>query len=200
MASEITHVVYGKKIFDRDTKGLDWEKFVIGALFPDIRYRAKIDRVITHQIDTEKEKMPTKDSFKAGLYSHLLVDDRRESFIKRKGIYDLLPRSRYNTTALKLIEDELVYNSFLGWSRVINALNKVLDEEVDYGIKKETVISWHKFLQKYFEWGPNERAWKNLIIYLGFDTEAAMEIIKQVRQVKKKKKVLDIIGGTIDAI
>lgn len=40
MASQITHIVYGKVVLDKflRDKGVDENKFYVGTVFPDIRY------------------------------------------------------------------------------------------------------------------------------------------------------------------
>ena len=199
MASEITHVVYGKKIFDR-LGDHSWPEFVTGTLFPDIRYMAKIDRKLVHFINTSEDKIPLNNSFRAGMYVHSLVDEKRELFLKSKRMYELLPENRLNATALKLVEDEVVYGRYKNWEGAVLIPDNLFKEEYLFSIPKKTIDSWYKFLQYYFNNGPSELAWNRLIQKLGFDKKLAREVIVQVNIIKQKTKVMNIIKSTYNYI
>lgn len=199
MASEITHVVYGKKIFNR-LDNLLWPEYVVGTLFPDIRYKAKIDRELLHFKNTLEEKIPSNGSFKAGIYVHSLIDEKRDKFLKEREVYKLLPKSILSATALKAIEDKLVFSRFSNWDEVISILEKPLDDEYEFGVSKGVVRGWHKFLQKYFSEGPSKKTWKMLIGELGFDEKLVEDFFIQIDLIEKNKEVIKIIKNTYDYI
>ena len=199
MASQIAHVVYGRKIFSRHP-GLDWPEFLIGTLFPDIRYIAKIDRSTLHEVNTSEEKLPKDDSFKAGIYAHWLVDEKREKFISEKGVYNLLPKEQYTAASLKLVEDELLYDSIKDWGEIISALDIYPKEEEGFGIGRETLENWHGLLKKYFSQRPNLDTWREMILTLGFDKQIWEGILKQTGIIKANKEAVGIIKATYKII
>ncbi len=180
MASQIAHVVYGKKIFDRLTS-FSWPDFVVGTLFPDIRYVAKVERDKLHKFGTSEESIPRGNSFEAGMYVHWLIDEKREKFIVERGLYELLPKGNYMHASLKLVEDELLYDTFGDWSKIIRILDYYPEEEMGYGINKETGEYWHELLKKYFQKKPQPSTFRELILRLGFDKEIGDTVIDQVK-------------------
>ncbi len=129
MANQIAHVVYGRKIFDRLNADLDWSEFVIGTTFPDIRCIAKIDRDKTHHFNTSESNIPLENSFNAGFYTHSFIDEKRKNFIKTKGVYRYIPKDRIGVSALKLIEDEVLYNKYKDWLQLIKAYDNFNEQE-----------------------------------------------------------------------
>lgn len=199
MASQITHVVYGKKIFDRHPN-LSWKGFLIGTLFPDIRHYAKISRDKLHVQGTSESLIPKNDSFKAGMYVHSLVDEKREKYISSKGIYDLLPKSKYVSSALKLVEDELVYDEIKNWEAIIRVLDSYSEEEFGVGIKKDEIKNWHKVLQEYFKKKPDFSGWRKMAFDMSYSEKVARDVFKEVKIIRDNPKVLNIILETKDII
>lgn len=199
MAGQITHVVYGKKIFER-LSGFSWPEFLIGTLLPDIRYVAKIDRDKLHEFNTSEGLIPKDNSFGAGMYVHWLVDEKREKFIVERGIYDLLPKGKYMHASLKLVEDELVYNRIGDWAEIVRILDNYPEEEMKYGISKETIESWHRFLKEYFQKRPNLSTWREMILGVGFDKRLAETILNQTKAINDNGEVIGIIKATWENI
>ena len=199
MASQITHVLYGKKIFERHP-GLSWPDFLIGTLFPDIRYLAKIDRNKLHKFNTSEEMIPKDSSFKAGMYVHWLGDEKREKFISEKGIYGLLPKEQYISAAIKLIEDKLVYDSIDNWEEIINTLGTYPKEEEGFGIGRKILENWHNLLKKYFRQKPDLETWREMILSLGFDRELSESVLSQTKIIQANKKAVGIIKAIFEII
>jgi len=199
MASQITHVVYGKKIYER-LSGFSWPDFLIGTLFPDIRYVAKVDRDKLHQFNTSEGLIPRDNSFEAGKYVHWLIDEKREKFIVEKGTYDLLPKENYMNASLKLVEDELVYDRIGDWAEIVRILNNYPEEELSNGIDKETIELWHRLLKKYFLKEPGLSTWRDMILGMGFDNEVAEEVLNQTKTIKENPEVIKIIKATFEVI
>lgn len=199
MASQIAHVVYGKKIFER-LNGLSWPEFLIGTLFPDIRYVAKIDRDKLHEFNTSENLIPKDNSFEAGIYVHWLVDEKREKFIAEKGIYGLLPKGIYMHASLKLVEDESVYDRIGDWVEIIRILDNYPEEEMKYGINKETIKFWHSLLKEYFQKRPTLSTWRKMILGVGFDKRLAETILNQTKTINGNEEVIGIIKTTWENI
>ena len=199
MASQITHVVYGKKIFGR-LSGFSWADFLIGTLFPDIRYVAKIDRDKLHQFNTSEDLIPKDNSFEAGKYVHWLIDEKREKSNIERGIYNLMPKEKYMHASLKLVEDELVYHRIDDWVEIIKLLDNYPKEELSNGINKEVIEYWHRLLKKYFQKGPSLSTWREMILGMGFDREVAEDVLNQTKTIKDNPEVIGIIKATFEII
>src|SRR5690554_5341584 len=145
MASQITHIVLGSKIFNRINNGdLDWHEFSVATIFPDIRSLANIDRDLVHVYNTSEDKIPKDRSFSAGMYVHSLVDEKRNSTLDELGIFETYRQQKYFNTALKLREDLLFYDEFTDWQQIKNFLNTVYEDELLI-IKDESVVGeWHE--------------------------------------------------------
>lgn len=64
------------------------EAFLVGTLFPDIRYITHFPREKTHfNVNSLKEVGETSSPFDAGMKFHAWVDRVREEFVISSGIY-----------------------------------------------------------------------------------------------------------------
>lgn len=116
MANQITHIVLAEKLSDRLFSIFDREAFLIGTVFPDIRYLKVIERDKTHFKGLSfQDILDEKNSFIAGMKYHSLVDEVREKYMIENGVYTFIPPSKYITQALKIFEDEVLYQNVLDW-------------------------------------------------------------------------------------
>ena len=198
MASQITHISYGRKVIDLflKDKQVDERKFYIGTVFPDIRYLKVIDRDKTH-IDnpTTKGLKENTNSFELGCYTHALIDQERELTIKRSGFYEVLPNDSITTYAAKFLEDEIMYPLFKGWSEIIAYLDYITDEELKL-IPKEAAYKWHKMLQDYFKSPPNKTSVTEFAEALGFDDKLIQAVTNRVEELRWNPKAMNIIKAT----
>lgn len=199
MASEITHIVYGKKLFDRNSL-VDWPKFVVGTIFPDIRYIAKVDRDLLHTYGTSEENIPTTNAFESGKYVHCLIDEKREAYIKSRGIYELIPLNNVSVSALKLVEDTVTYSLYSDWQSVIVSLDDIYEEELVHGITKEIVHRWHKFFQNYVKQTPGEKEWVELAKFFGYEDEQSKVWLEQIKFIQSNENIMQIIKDTYNFI
>lgn len=191
MASQITHIVYGKKIFDRMADS-NWHDFVIGTVFPDIRYLAKLDRNSTHIFHTKEINIPKKNSFKAGFYTHCFVDEKREEILQSLGMYKLIPHDYLHATAIKMLEDYFNFPLFADWKSIITILEDTLSEEESYGVDKVTVKSWHAGIQQYINVGPTEASWESVLVDI-IPEVTAKQIAKKAWELKQDQSICDIL-------
>ena len=192
MASQITHIVYGKKIFEKLSGKLNWKEFAIGTTFPDIRQIAKLERNLLHKFNTSLGRVP-KNSFDAGVYIHSYLDEKRQSFLERNGLDKILKGGIVSTSALKLVEDELLYDRIDNWREIGEFFNDFLDEELEL-VSREAVIKWHKFLQIYFSKKPDEKIWRDLLVNASSYGNIADEIIVSIGEIKKNKKAMNLLS------
>ena len=202
MASQITHVTYGQLVLDRflrQKKNLDLRDFFIGTLFPDIRYRARLEKLKTHVvIESPDLLMDDKlSSFQTGLYVHCLIDFERERVVKKFGFYNHFPLDVFTSYAMKFVEDEFTYRRFTEWERVRSYLDSTLDEESQYASEK-VVKEWHRGLQNYFSELPNQKTTRALaeLAYIPDDVIVGSE--KRTGEIKKSESAMKIIEATQD--
>ncbi len=193
MAAPITHIVLSDKVFNNHFSNLSKDKFFVGTSFPDIRYLRVIKREQTHPKDFTLSEIKSADSFKAGLLFHCFVDTVRENYMQENNIYSIMPRSKLITQTLKLFEDELFYSRLNNWDSISSYFEKVLSEELEYPIKEEDVLKWHKLLQSYLSQKPSIETRKVLFENIYFDEENIKEIESNLAIIKNNEKVLEII-------
>src|SRR3989344_103009 len=193
MAAPITHIVLAEKVFSNHFQNLSKDKFLIGTSFPDIRYLRVIKREQTHPKDIILSDIKSADSFNGGLLFHVLVDRVRENYMQKNDIYSLMPASKLITQTLKLLEDELFYDRLNNWSLIGSYFDKVLSEELEYPIKEEDVLKWHKLLQHYYSERPNRETRKVLFENIYFDEENIKEVESNLAIIRNNPKVLEII-------
>ncbi len=200
MACPITHIVYGRKVFERLGNNLSWPEFVAGTLLPDIRYISGIDREKLHfPIDSEKE-IPLDSSFKAGLYTHSFVDEKRAKIVRDKGVYTYVSDNYEGGTAIKLLEDEFVYDRYDDWEEIIGLLDNFYQEEYLIVSDKAVVKKWHKMNQKYFRTSPSPKTWSMLTKALGFDESHLRKILDEIAKIRKISGAMAIIRATYKEI
>ena len=193
MAALITHITLTEKVFDKFFSDKKRKDFYIGTIFPDIRYLGVIDRKRTHFKDVKINDLKNEDSFLAGLKLHSLVDKVRAKFMRLKDIYSLCPDSKYKTVALKVLEDELYYNRVSNWNEFIGFLDKILSEELSFGIQKKDIMRWHQMLQDYFLKKPDEESNRAFAAGLGFSKDAQEEVTNLINQMRSSEEIERII-------
>lgn len=196
MASQIAHIVYGKKIFNKlNLRSDNWTEFVIGTTFPDIRQLAKIKRNLLHKEKVNYEDVIKENPFETGLYVHSYVDGKREKYLKEEGAYNLIEFEPITVAAMKLVEDEMVYSRITNWPEISKYYENVLDEETKL-VDKNIVKKWHVYLGKYISSKPNESVWRRLIIETTVYANLADDIINKIRMLKRNQGLMDMIKNT----
>ncbi len=136
---------------------------MIGTLFPDIRYLARIDRKKTHSESvTLKNVIQADNPFTAGKLFHSYVDEQRIKIVQKANIWDHLKNipghpgrsSNFSKDSfLKIIEDELYYNT-LDAHHTMATLKSCHKEEETFTIPYYTIRAWHRNLRSYFRQSP----------------------------------------------
>jgi hypothetical protein len=195
MANQITHIVLAQKAYATFFERFDLQEFLIGTVFPDIRYFAGIERAKSHTYQPSMDTvLNAENSFLAGLEYHSLVDKIRESYMVSHGAYKLLPKSKFLGETLKCLEDELLYLHVKDWKEVASCFDTVLSYEHQFGIAPEVVRSWHAILQNYFVAPPTDQTRKEFMLSRGNSEEVADQINGYIADSRKKEKLLLIIS------
>jgi hypothetical protein len=171
--------------------------FLVGTVFPDIRYLKVIDRDKTHvKALSFQNILDEQDAFVAGLKYHSLVDEVREKYIIERGVYSLIPSSEFITQALKMYEDEILYSRTSDWEEVVTCLDQVVVGEIELVNQVKEVEKWHSLMQEYFKEAPTDISRKNFILGVGFSEEIAIDInrlIEHMRQIPQiRERILDL--------
>ncbi len=159
-ALPVTHIVFAE-MWMKDVAHYDVQKtrqFLIGNLFPDVRYLGDVTREDTHESNIRLEDIiESSTPFQAGCRLHVWVDEFREALVLDWQMYPYLKdyADGHEAALLKLIEDELLFKR-INRPRVRKALMVILDEEMAVGVAKKTVQKWHALLIQYFAMPPSQ--------------------------------------------
>lgn len=199
MASQITHVPYGKIVLDRflSDQKVNEEKFFIGTLFPDIRVLGRIERDSTHTPHPTIETLrQIEGDFEKGVYTHSLVDVERERILNKFGIYDLIGINRIVWLAMKVIEDFYTYRMVQDWSRYIGFMDHIQPEETKL-VSPEIALKWHGLLKRYFAQEPDRDSRKAFVDSLGVDAPYEFELVEaEIHKIRSNDRALEIIKNT----
>jgi hypothetical protein len=212
MASQVSHIVYAKKYFDRldseglydlddnmtlvaESKKINRDEFLLGCIFPDIR---RIDKNIKrkdthlkfHKINLDFRGLT---SFEAGWKFHLYCDMKREEILNKHDFYSFKNDTKFYMQAAKRLEDQLIYDEYDNWEKVRNYFNNAPFVETDVGVDASTFKLWYAMVARYIEKKPDDRS---IRIYTGKILEKfedTNEIMKSIEDLRKKEKVLEIL-------
>lgn len=193
MAAPITHIVLSEKVLKNFFPRTEKKKFFIGTSLPDIRYLGVVDRNATHFNKVKFPLIKDMDSFNKGLIFHSIIDSVREELLLSKDLYSIMPKSKYITQSIKLLEDQVLYNKIKNWSGICNYFKEILTEERNLGIDKESIRLWHNLLIDYYTSQPDENSLKAFVRGIRLESTIAEEIIDNIRQINDNKYVLSYI-------
>jgi hypothetical protein len=155
------HIVLGQQWLAKYApEYTDEEKklFLLGTVFPDIRYLGVIKRSQSHFKGMTLDKVhQTSSAFLRGVYFHSFVDEYREKFVRKSQIdkkFIEVPRNLQGTF-LKLVEDQIIDPKY-DWSQFRNYLATIPEDEKKYGIDNiQALTQWHTGLTVYFSTLPS---------------------------------------------
>jgi hypothetical protein len=193
MAGEIGHVVYGARVLTYLGKQVQYPAYWVGTLFPDIRHLGATTRHRTHPPEVSLQSVVGKNDFQTGVRVHAWVDTLREQFLRESAIKERLPWHPFVPHALKLFEDEMLYDRFDDWDSIQTVLGKVYDDELFYVGDKEVVWRWHQILQNYFKQAPTDATRSALSQAIGLSEQSAHEINRVVSTLRSQRVTTEII-------
>ena len=160
-AAPIFHATVAQMWLDHFEEYTEEEKraFMLGTLFPDIRYIAKISRSKTHEKGlTIKDLLQIKDPFTKGMKLHSFVDEVRNNYVDAHFLPHEYRHLAYAPqTHIKVLEDEVLYFQNKCDKKAIGAfLTHSLKEEESFGITAQVVQEWHEQLSECFLHPPSE--------------------------------------------
>ena len=185
MAGEIGHVVYGARMLSYLDDKVQNPAYWVGTLFPDIRHTGVVSRHRTHPTDVTLDSLVGPDDFATGMRVHAWIDATREKFLREANIKESLPWHPFVPHALKLVEDELLYDRYDDWNLIHRVLSKVWEEEVRLMNDSQRIGEWHRVLQDYFKKKPDDASREQLSIGIGLSKNSASEINSVVNMLEK---------------
>ncbi len=194
MANQITHIILAERMSDQLFNKFDRKSFLIGTVFPDIRYLKVINRDKTHFKGlTFEDILNESNSFTAGLKYHSLVDEVREKYMVDNNVYSLIPESKFAVEALKTYEDEVLYSKIADWNQVKTYLGDVLQDETQLVSQVDKIKMWQSLMQEYFKDIPSDTSRKNFILGVGFNESIAAELNATIAKMRPIPEIREII-------
>lgn len=203
MASQVAHIIYAKTLFDKTGKKeesnkfgkIDRDEFFLGCVFPDMRRIEKgVTRKDTHlkfsNLDLDFSGLT---SFEAGWKFHLYCDMKREEILNKLGFYKIPGTSDLFSQPAKMLEDEILYDKYNNWEKLVYYFNNPPFIASDLNIKKETFELWYAMVAKYLEKKPDDKSIRAFLVKQESLVERIDSIIEKVTLLRKNKKVLDTL-------
>lgn len=198
MATPITHFILSEKIFEKKFKLYNKKDFLLWTILPDIRYLGVIKREESHFIYHSLEDIQKiKTSSSAWIRFHSLLDIKREENIIKKWIYNLIWKDFYTITALKLLEDTILYNK-LNIAEYLNYFDIWFNEKVELNIKNEEINKWNIWIKKYFSSKPSNESIKEFSKFINLNTETADKIINRLCDLKNERFLIEYTEDLYD--
>jgi hypothetical protein len=195
MAGEVSHVIYGARLLSfLGEENIKQPSFWAGTLFPDIRHLGIISRQITHPKDIDLKSLTGGSDFATGLRVHAWIDSTREKFLRQADVKDALPWHPFVPHALKLFEDEILYDQYSAWPDIDLILDTVYPEEIMYVADEVVIKRWHDILRLYFGQKPNDDSRYQLSLDIGLSKNSAKEINSLVRKLKADQSVSELVN------
>ncbi|HCP08821.1 MAG TPA: hypothetical protein DIT25_03435 [Candidatus Moranbacteria bacterium] len=203
MASQIAHIIYAKKYFEKHPAPLAYqEEFMLGCVFPDIRrIDENIKRKDTHlcfeSCDLNFEGLTP---FQAGWKFHTYCDMRREDILKKYDFYSIRGTADFWGQAAKGLEDEILYEKYNNWEKLVNYFNNVPEIEISASISRETFQLWYAILAKYIEKKPDSKTAHIFLSKQPSFVDIADDIIQSVDKLRKNEKVIELLEKVSEEI
>ncbi|MDR3558776.1 MAG: hypothetical protein P4L62_04890 [Candidatus Pacebacteria bacterium] len=213
MASQIAHIVYARKYFDRleiagkDEKNippenLDRDEFLLGCVFPDIRrIDPEVRRRDTHlrfdPLDLDFSKLT---SFESGWKFHLWCDMRREEILNKHEFYSLKHTTDFYNQPAKILEDELVYDKYNNWEKIVNFFNNPPYIDAGVGVSSETFHLWYAVVAKYAERKPDDKSMRIFLSKQPKIIAIVNGLMESVEALRKNKKAIVILDNVLEEI
>lgn len=207
-AAPITHAVLAEQWIALHEKYNDEQKksFILGTLFPDIRYLKVITRDKTHEKGVTVQKLLSKQSpFTKGKRLHAFVDKEREKLVVKWKIYDKIknvPGQRYKATFLKLLEDEILFSN-KNWAEIRGYLVSIDPEEMKFGIAEQDIKRWHHNQLMAFTSAPSQYLTVMAMLDKGYGNIPA-PIIKEWSKIlpkyAKKKEIIHYVDNLLASL
>lgn len=201
MALEGTHIRFALE-FKEKLGVKNVSDYVAGCLYPDSRYKTKLDRAKTHPVDYMDWSLVVADDFRKGWFTHLLCDRVQSRVFKKKfpqffiGEIDSGNQTWVALTAVKLLEDLADVRAFPVASNLPEDASifaacgedRVLLNEY-YGVVRET---YSRPLELTIA------GYRSKLSALGLGEEHATLVVARAKELSHDKNIMELIGQVYD--
>jgi len=193
MPAPFFHLALTEKVFDSSFAQLSLNRFVVGTLFPDIRYLKVTDRGQLHIETFFLSDISTSDSFTAGMQFHSLVDNSKQRFNQEHGLYNKYNGIKGLGLAIKVAEDAILFRYVKKTKAYIKALSRVYPEQLQYAIPPIFLKTWHVLLQQYLSRAPGAVTLTTIAGTLGFSELQIISLNRTYRTILRDNSVRDAV-------
>ena len=196
MASQISHIVYAKRFFEKyDLLPAEKEEFILGTTFPDIRrIDPSIKRKDTHMhfypVDLNFENL---SPFEAGWKFHLYCDMKREEILNSYDFYKLSYAESFENQSAKMLEDEVVYDYYNNWEKAVNYFNDAPIISTGIDIPNGSFELWYSILANYIRQRPTNDTIETFLSKQPSIAHEFKQIVEMVDKLRKNAKVIEIL-------
>ena len=165
MATPITHIFFADKFWNQHQE-IDKFAFFAGNCLPDIRYIDKeIERTKFHSNNVSVNNvLAEKSDFWKGVKFHCFVDEKRDNFYEKNGVYMPEISDAIFIYSLKVLEDDILYSELPYRQDFVEFLWKY-EFPVD-DISKEPINRRKNVLCNYFSQQPCTQSRKDFILWI----------------------------------
>lgn len=161
-AGPMVHAYLGLQWLEQNGKDMsdqDKQAFMLGTLFPDIRYLIGVPREKTHfMVRSLREVAQGKTAFEKGMRFHSFVDIQRNQFLRTHAVYQAfkkLPKS-HRELFIKVVEDEITFNKIEPSVRdTVKLYLAQTHQEEEAFADLSMITKWHLGLTYYFSMLPS---------------------------------------------
>ncbi|MDO8240625.1 MAG: hypothetical protein Q7T51_01395 [Candidatus Moranbacteria bacterium] len=203
MASQIAHIVYAKRYLEKfPSNEIDRDEFLLGCVFPDIRRVAEnLTRKDTHMaFEPIDLNFTGLTSFQAGWKFHLYCDMKREEILNQYGFYKLTADNGKFWQSSKMLEDELLYDVYNNWEKLVHYFNNAPVAQSPQGVSKESFALWYAIVARYIEKKPDNKAMQLFISKQAMFQKDSSVIMKKVDELRKDSRSVEILKRVVEEI
>ena len=196
----VTHILTVEKVFKANFSHLNYQEFILGTCFPDIRYPAKIARKHTHFTHLKLSEIQSQSAFQAGMLFHSMTDGMWNGYIRSHAdTLDLIiPHNRAMLHTMKILQDSLLYEKSSNWLQIADFFNVFHPDEYNFGVSEAMLALWHTMLADYLRKPPHIEDLKMLTLSL---PKALIDDIAECYLFYKNNPSLNrILAGYYDVI
>jgi hypothetical protein len=194
MPGVITHLACAEKYL-RQNPRRDFKKFILGTIFPDIRYFAKVDRDLTHKKFKPALNLSRLDSFKAGWKFHIYIDSQWNKIVRSSFLYERYQNDRRNAwTSAKIIEDRIDYKKINDVGRCLRVI-KNPGSGTTLHIPREKIKFYYSMTADYLM-TKNYKAYTRQI----FNQESIAAIRNKTEEMKRDKELAEFLSRIVERI
>jgi len=195
MPGIITHLAYANRYLKRNPQW-DFKKFILGAIFPDVRYFAKVEKNLTHRKFKPELNLARLDDFSAGWKLHIYLDHQWNKFVKNSVYYGKYKSDiRVAGMAAKIIEDALDSKKIDNLPNIIKVLRNP-GAGTALHIPSEKVKFYYAMSVDYVITKNHHNYMK--FVFLG--DSLIDKVDKKIEEIKKDQEAIDFLAGILDKL